>query len=1072
MSDIALGLYKYVDGVNDTPFPSSGSQAFLTGWQYNAKRMGGAPSITGGTIIFQECLDDEWSDDVCVKFRGEAYFSLHAPTSSYSKDSIMYEHKADFLSERTILDAVYFYDVVSQEDSGGKPISNSAKFVFNGTIEEFITRVNASLVKSGIGKTQTNPNGYEVVLDENQEHADEIKFLKFDSKYISEVLQEGFKNYGIPYYFDGKTCHFGDKDATASVLDDVVFEYGKKKSLVSINKSNANTKIVNRITGVGSPDNIPYFYPNSCEKGMAEVSNISSSTIQRIDVVDDERFALKVEKDTVLIYDEYEDVPIDISMFYVNGEAYTKGTKIDFSGRPVHIVIPINITLDCINLDVILKPWSGPLRPAQYVTINNVTISPTISGATIDVNTSNASIRISTTNSVTEGIYNISFDASFADVVPYDGNFCDNSEGVVTAIAWKDTNKNIYYQDLAEIGLSVVGTPAWGDSFKQVIDTLIPYQPNLMPSIYRESNGNERFYNALNNTYINPATGDYYEFPKPYVSGKPKEYIQDNKDIKPTIKGMTNAAGLPIDEVIKFAFDENDNDEIDEQGNYLHPYFFALLHKTDGQFGFNLFDQANEKEQMSLNFNSGKLGGCNFIIGVSEESQRNTVQIELDANLEPMLDSDGHPILKRDENGDVLYGLENRQAKQVPQPWQNDTRNNEVWVALKKEDTTYGELMPNVSKNYLPDDDDPQGNIFVILNITLPKAYKLAAEQAMTNFLLASMSEMNSEHWNFSIDYSRIYFKEEPAIMGALDENKKIKIRYNGNIYERYILSYTYKTLLNESLPSISVELAEQLITSANPFDSAINQVTNLVEVQANAIIGYQQVARLARLALPASAIRDAGTKVTPIYFDGETPKTITGLDVPEDIHSGNNIEADGGVSAMGINDLGISGGGGGGGGGVETVSVNGGTPVSPDPYGNVDLDIELADLEQDSTHRTVTDAEKAAWNAMNKTVVMYADLDSTETESTGKIATAKAVAINKANIGIDEFDEYDPNKVGGYKRGEYVKITTSGIATAYRFKMNVAQGATIAGRVERVTYKTLAQPLALYDSELEQILD
>ena len=34
----------------------------------------------------------------------------------------------------------------------------------------------------------------------------------------------------------------------------------------------------------------------------------------------------------------------------------------------------------------------------------------------------------------------------------------------------------------------------------------------LMPPIYRQTNGAERFYNALNNKYINPDTGDYYTF--------------------------------------------------------------------------------------------------------------------------------------------------------------------------------------------------------------------------------------------------------------------------------------------------------------------------------------------------------------------------------------------------------------------------------------------------------------------------------------------------------------------------------------------------------------------------------
>jgi len=612
MSDIALGLYKFVDGVNDTPFPSSANQAFLTNWQYNAKRMGGAPSITGGTITYQGCLDNEWTDDVCVKFRGESYFATHAPTSSYTKDSIMYDHKVDFVSERVVLDTVYFYDVISEEDSGGKPVSNSANFVFNGTIEEYIARLNASLTKSHVG--------YSVVLDENQEHADEIKFIKFNSFYISKALQEGFKSYGIPYYFIGKICHFGDRDSNASVLDNVVFEYGQRQSLISISKSNANNAIINRITGTGSEENIPYYYPNSCEKGVAETQVLIGSQITSIDVIDDELFARKIAKDSILQYGNWE-ASINVSSFFANDNLYENGHSFngeDVSEQTIHVVLPINVPYDdWNNLHLIFS------LPAHR--IRHIDLSPVLSNVETTMQWDgkwNVSIKRNVLyGNLDAGLYKVSFDVTFGTMnngskATFDIESCEiNTDG------WKDTTTENIYQNLSDIGLHLNGTATNGDKFKQVIDRYIQPQPALMPSIYRESDGEERFYNADNNTYINPATGEYYVFPKPYVEGKPKEYIQDNKDIKPTIKGMVNDAGLPIDEVIKFAFDENDSDEIDENGNHTHPYFFALLHKTDGDFGFNLFDQASEKGEMSLSFKSGRLGGCEFLIGVSEESQ-------------------------------------------------------------------------------------------------------------------------------------------------------------------------------------------------------------------------------------------------------------------------------------------------------------------------------------------------------------------------------------------------------------------------------------------------------------------
>ena len=44
--DKELKLYSYIDGVNDVPFPSSEDQSIITSFQYDSKRMGGAPTIS------------------------------------------------------------------------------------------------------------------------------------------------------------------------------------------------------------------------------------------------------------------------------------------------------------------------------------------------------------------------------------------------------------------------------------------------------------------------------------------------------------------------------------------------------------------------------------------------------------------------------------------------------------------------------------------------------------------------------------------------------------------------------------------------------------------------------------------------------------------------------------------------------------------------------------------------------------------------------------------------------------------------------------------------------------------
>ena len=137
-----------------------------------------------------------------------------------------------------------------------------------------------------------------------------------------------------------------------------------------------------------------------------------------------------------------------------------------------------------------------------------------------------------------------------------------------------------------------------------------------------------------------------------------------------------------------FAYDRDDNDETyeDEEGNvyFKHPYFFAKLKPL----GFNLFDHAIEQQPMTISFTSGNCGACNFEIAVDEETQKNTVQVDENGDL------------VYDENGMVLCGTEGSGQGVVQfQDIQQDTTNNSVWIALRKEEDTYGILMPKAPTN-------------------------------------------------------------------------------------------------------------------------------------------------------------------------------------------------------------------------------------------------------------------------------------------------------------------------------------------------------------------------------------
>lgn len=325
---------------------------------------------------------------------------------------------------------------------------------------------------------------------------------------------------------------------------------------------------------------------------------------------------------------------------------------------------------------------------------------------------------------------------------------------------------------------------------------------NLMPSVYRESEGAQQFYEARNNTYPDGEDG-YYEFENEFSESNQRQGTTNFEDIKPTIVGITNAAGQRIDMFTEFAYDNDDNDEKDDDGNYIHPYFFAKLRKFDGENGFNLFEQAIESQTMQFSFTSGVCGACPFELGVGEETSKNIVQVDDSGNL------------KRDEKGNVLW------ENQSPQGRQNDTKNYEVWIALKKDDSTYGQIMPNKTQSLRPSTDDT----FVILGISLPLAYITAAEKKLEQSLIKAMWESNKEKFTFSIKFSRIFFAEHPEVLEQLNENSRVVIEYNGQQHTLYVDNFSYKVEENDALPDIEISLVDTLSVGQNSLQTQLDAV-------------------------------------------------------------------------------------------------------------------------------------------------------------------------------------------------------------------------------------------------------
>ena len=368
--DLSQGAYYYMQ-VTDREFPYLGEPLMIYDFTYDATRMGAAPTISAqGVMRYAEkdgegadvTLEDLWTQECHVLFNGEKFYIKQIPTSSKSNEDARYKYDMDFVSERSILERVYIYDVVSPFVTE-KPISENSTFSFFGDISALAERINASLIRSGLASltrkyvpypnmpnttvpylkyeqwNQINVNpqpligtvfsngaelnyfrttvyvalqgdysrylmeyvyendggvysltGYQCKIgkDKKGETAtSEEKIVSFDKNTIQEALAQFHDTFETDYYvtkekdtngeYTGNTfimvadCEndFADWNGDDYVRDDngipttsSPFDYGAENEFLSKEKTNTSDKIVTRITGTGSSENIPWYYPN------------------------------------------------------------------------------------------------------------------------------------------------------------------------------------------------------------------------------------------------------------------------------------------------------------------------------------------------------------------------------------------------------------------------------------------------------------------------------------------------------------------------------------------------------------------------------------------------------------------------------------------------------------------------------------------------------------------------------------------------------------------------------------------------------------------------------------------
>ena len=856
--DKELKIYTEKDDGTRVNFPDEQSETTLSivDFSYTGSRME-IPSLSA-SVKYQRCLDSDWNYSQFIEFRGEKYWVSKIPSSSKDNTDHRYKHDISFYSERSVLQNIYFYDIVDATMEEGAYHSNSANVLFYGTLDEFVSRMNHSLQYSGID--------YTIHIDEDAPST-ESKEFSCENIFVFDALKQAFETWDIPFYFKGKECHFG---YFSYEIDKEPLQYGVNNSLLKIERTNANTRIVTRATGVGSTENIPFYYPNDSEKGNF---TFETDIEDEYEIIDHNKLANSVDDGVTYTYtqeditpeldwngevlvvaktDDYKDILVDLSSgekILVNEISLPHDIEIYFtiSGYNSNVILTFNL-----DTDIAEKLTLGDVSRIFLETADGKESIKSWSGAGL-LNTLNSDIE----GGLEAGGYRFRLVAlNVKKYIPMVSEYTyglgtvsveSNLDSSITRTSmnwWKpnnDTSKKI--SSLKSIGIDYNEEPphlfeynvnqgySGKDINKKFTLKLIEgekfvYQERLMPSLFSlgtafggnvvaTTKGVERYYNAKNGLY-----GDI-TFDNELNRFNRSEKIYQYDDIKPEIKNVRNTDGYLIHEIADVAFDDNDSDatlgdEYGEDSNkYAHPYFYIKLRKTDAanDFGFNLFNRATEKDSMTIQMTSGNLNGCKFKIQVVDRGNntfKNPVQV--------------------DEYGNIVSGDKDKKISLSNFiESQQDTRKSEVWIAVLKDQDTFGVIMPNVEGGFYP----RIGDTFNITGIHLPKAYIIAAQELLDNSIVADMEKENVETFNHSIDFSRIFLKEDydtnkdNSWASLLNETVKIPIIYDGNLFYQYVSSYTYECRGAELLPKITVELSNTIAKSETFEENIVRKSTS-----------------------------------------------------------------------------------------------------------------------------------------------------------------------------------------------------------------------------------------------------
>ena len=920
MTPYSLHIYYDDTEGNRLPFPDAKEPAVLRKWKYSVERQQDSVPTVEATLMHSRCLEDDWNTlrPYIVLDNGERLDADRIfPDSQKSNEDTRFSHTLLFVSQRARLKNILFFDAVTTQAENDRYASNSTDFVFSGTLREFVDRLEASLVFNGI-------SGFSFVIDGGVDSSKTAE-VSFSDAYMTEAIGHILSDFNTNYYWVGNTCHIGD--CQNDIETPLEYGIGKgllivKKSNTDERPVNAvtgfggSTNIPFYYPNEEEYGKTYYNVKNAVASDIViDWSKVYSNTGTNIS-------SLILAKKTASTRDLYLNIDFFGSTVCTEWHNYDAedGSGMVSEGylttcvvtleRSVNIIGQVGAYLDFRSAlkfkpDAFCRTKDGRILEVPstfnskrlYVTRGGNITNLSLSGQAVSVNLDYPGL----TTVTFELSYNVRF--FFNDIADNPVSFFleYSSPSPARLYSGSDSDRQwliggrLYYYNLLGISLPDSYTN-YADFHTDIVDNglqgaerifsfsvtekentkakavtinvtgrdYIPPTGKLVPSIFRETNGEERFYYANNHADDDSCTDKtsaqhtafitddgFLSFENVFSVESAVQAVQTFEDIVPTIKNVTNAAGQKIAEIVDVAFDDDDNDNVDADGKYLHPYFYIRLRQFNGDMGFSLFDHALQGEEAKICMTSSN--GCP------------TCQFTIQA----LYDADGkayNPVLV-DSNGDILKGdYTNRLSKswKTCSEGNQDTSLRSVWIAVAKEETTLGTIMPSAAANLRP----VAGDTFVITGISFPLTYIRAAERALDKALVDYMAERNSGTFEYEVTLSRIFLQDNPEITALINENSRLWLSYNKKAVQLYISAFSV-SVDDNALTNIAISLSSEF----KAYESRIDKAISFAVASSKSDILSQQKSkeRTTPVMTRASAIRQTEETISGDFLTMET---------------------------------------------------------------------------------------------------------------------------------------------------------------------------------------------------------